>query len=1248
MNRITTFKEYINSITILTSGSAYSEPPQLFIDAPTRTHDTNDNTQAVATLSIDGGGAISAVTITNDGDGYIVAPTPYVVGFPTELTVTSAASTEHDEGSYPNIPTTTNSANGTGLTVNVAVSSTGVVTLTVSDDGNATYREADTISIDPVDIGGQSTDPTITATITKINNGSGATFSSTIDKVAKGDQYVQPKISTLVPNQLPESIQEDFPLFKTLIEKYYQFMEQTNTTDNTKHGPLKVLQDFLAKLDVDFNDDGSIVTDDNFLIEFFRDYAKDFPQTQTAKLSRVIKDINNFYTAKGSPKAIEYLFQVLYNENVTVTNSEKFVLRPSSNVWNQDLVVKCYRGLLNTTTEPSDLGGSRVDLHYAVSEGAVTNYFKKTATVERATKIAYTNPQAYELVLDLPATFVLPGPGNGNAGRDEQLHAYVRGTIATITGTGSGGAFENPTSTVVDGTYVVSPSDYTSYLDIPYATNTVLPIGTYVKANNKIYVTLNEGTTNSSGTGPTHEHGEQLDGTSKMRYVSSASHKTTGSSNAAFSVVISGNAISSVTVSNAGTGVFLNEIFEVPATHFGGSGTPPVKFKVGSIANGEIGDILILDGGAGFSANPSIDVNPDTTDTVTTTAVIDTRLTDGSITDTVFVANQRGVGYNKPPSLVVDIANVLTYVTLENETPSIINSIAIPTRGLTSANFTSIKTGSSTTDGGFKVGDTFKVAESGDVLGVYAVDYFAEDYTLTGIANNGFVKVAAVGTDGYPTKFDILAVGVGYLRGEFTFEITSSTGEVCTITLKTGYSSLLAGVFKDAGSFLSDANRVFDNRIYQNFSYQIETERPQSEWNDYVKRAAHPVGFGVFGNLQVKQSVDMSSNFTVETDVYMFFKYPDIEEILIQDAVAKDVGKPVSDSIFPGEGLANRAGGLSFLNIEQVKTDSAGIADSFGPYTAQGTEVLNIYASSDGLPSGDPYFFQHTDANDDYVERAVVGDYFLEDYVLFGNPRKDVELDFTITESGEYATDYFAHDAGRYTFLFAETTAEVYRVDDQLTSLAVEITTTADTAGIDDAAITLSFVFFRLPVDSVDMADASVLEPGKRPTDTPTLADAISKFDVETNPTDTGAMQDTTAFDVTNTAADSSGVADAPALESHKPSIADTMNMADAPSIEPQIPRTDTMSMADAINKLDIGVLPSDTPALADAVNKFDITTVATDTMNMADAVSKLDVGSGQTDTFGAADAGNLISQSYTVDLTYFAEDYVADSVVNF
>ena len=53
-------------------------------------------------------------------------------------------------------------------------------------------------------------------------------------------------------------------------------VEQNNTTDITKHGPLKVLQDFLSKLDVDFNDDGSINTDDNFLKEFYEVYEPNF------------------------------------------------------------------------------------------------------------------------------------------------------------------------------------------------------------------------------------------------------------------------------------------------------------------------------------------------------------------------------------------------------------------------------------------------------------------------------------------------------------------------------------------------------------------------------------------------------------------------------------------------------------------------------------------------------------------------------------------------------------------------------------------------------------------------------------------------------------------------------------------------------------------------------------------------------------------------------------------------------------
>ena len=1245
MNRIPTFKEYISSVTITSAGTNYSETPSLVFPAPDRTYDTDQNVTATGTVTLTGG-AITAVTITNDGDGYVTAPVPFVVGFPTNFIITSGTS-ELTANTYENIPTTTNSALGSGLTLDVTIASDGTVSIAVNQAGNNKYRQEDTITIDPIDLGGQSGD-FINASITKINNGSGAEFTAAIDKILKGDQYTQPKISTSVPNQIPEVLQEDFPLFKTLIEKYYQFMEQTNATDTTKHGPLKVLQDFLSKLDVDFNDDGSINTDDNFLIEFFRDYAKDLPQTQNAKLSRVIKDINNFYTAKGSPQAIEYLFQILYNENVTVTNSEQFVLRPSSNKFKQDYVVKCFEGAASDRLAiyPDSLAGQQVDIHYAISTGAVTNFLKKTATVERATKIAYTNPQSYELVLDLPTTFTLPGTGRGQTGLEDQLLAYVRGTIATVTGTGTGGTFENPTSTVVDGTYNITGSDYSSFLDEEYANSTTYPEGTYVKANDKIYVAINEGTTASSGTGPSHEHGEELDGTAKFRFVSKNTHKTTGSSGAEFTVVISGNAVDSVTITDAGTGYFKGEFFEVPASVFGGSGTPPVKFKVDTIANGEIGDVLIKDAGTGFFANPDILVRADDADTITTTAVLETRVSDGAISSVLFTSNQRGVGYNNAPILDLNLASTRTYITRAGtDDDRLFDSVALPARALNSGKFKEIKSGSSTTAGGFKVGDTFKISESGDILGVYASDYFAEDYTLTGIDNNGYLKVVAVGDDGYPTKFEVLAVGVGYLSGEFDFDITSATSQTCTITCKTEYSALLAGVFQDAGSFLSDANKVYDNKIYQNFSYEIETERAQTEWNDYVKRAAHPVGFGVFGNLQVKQSVDMSSNFTVETDVYMLFKYPDIEEILVQDAPAKSVGTFPTDSLFPGEGLSNRAGGLSFFNAEKVETDSASLSDEFGPYTAQGTQVANIYATSDGTISGDAYFFQHPDEDDDYVERFAVGDYFAEDYVEFGNPFKNIEKNLTVTDTGEYATDYFAHDDGRYTFSFSEVSAEIFRIDDS-TVFETAITVSADTVDWAES-VSISFVFFREPDDTFDIADsAPVIEAQPRPSDTMSVADAVSKLDIGRNPSDTPTWADSTTFDVTTAPADTMNMADSTAFDVVFGTIDDTFTVADVPTKELGAVFSDAMTMADSVDKFDIGVGPSDTVGVADSIAEFVVSGAPTDTMDVSD-VPALEPSLAEADTMGVAESGNIISQSYTVDLTYFEGDYVADSSFN-
>ena len=160
------------------------------------------------------------------------------------------------------------------------------------------------------------------------------------------------------------------------------------------------------------------------------------------------------------------------------------------------------------------------------------------------------------------------------------------------------------------------------------------------------------------------------------------------------------------------------------------------------------------------------------------------------------------------------------------------------------------------------------------------------------------------------------------------------------------------------------------------------------------------------------------------------------------------------------------------------------------------------------------------------------------------------------------------------------------------------------------------------------------------------FADSVDRFDITTEFTDTAAINDSTAFDVTTTAADTYDVDDSTEFDVTT-TAADTMNMQDSSSVEAQPVTTDTFALGDAVDKFDIGVGPSDTPTLADGAPVFEVSSSPADTPAVNDS-TEFDVTTADADTFEIGESGNIISQSYTVDLTYFAEDYVADTVINF
>ena len=591
--------------------------------------------------------------------------------------------------------------------------------------------------------------------------------------------------------------------------------------------------------------------DGSFLDPFLETYALDFPATAEVDKRLLIKNIRQFFEAKGSRRGVEEFFKLMYNEDVEVFLPSEFILKPSDGIWQTEVTIKVYANdEISPVSEPFDLRGRRVDIHYYESVASITAREVINTSVTRARKVAYTNPPAYELTVDIPSGTIIPGPGV-----EGQLTAVIGGKIATVDNIGAADVLRSSAGS-------------------PY--------------------TITTGFT-SDGNG----------------------------SGAEFTITVDGSGAAGVTVDTVGDDYAPDETITIPDSLLGGGGAADLTFDVATITEGKIFSVTIDDGGAGYSANPSVVILPTGGDTITTAAVIDTRLTDGAITSTVFVNNVQGVGYNNVPDLVLNTDSVRSWIGLEGVDDIISNKTAFLTRVLNSV---TLKTNTGTSDGGFSVGNTFAVQETGDILGVYAIDYFAEDYTLTGIENNALVRVKAIDEDNYPTIVEVISTGTGFQRSTFDFILRSSNDETATITCSTGFAHSYPGSFKNAQGFVSDANKLQDNAVYQNFSYQIRAARPKTEWGELLDRIAHPAGMIAWTDLQIKQTVNMGAGYNATPDVIVFRLFAEIETPSVDDAPALFFHKPaITDSV---DWSDQRTGAsddtiLLFPNLGKFETPSA-------------------------------------------------------------------------------------------------------------------------------------------------------------------------------------------------------------------------------------------------------------------------------------------------------------------------------------
>ena len=126
-------------------------------------------------------------------------------------------------------------------------------------------------------------------------------------------------ISPLVSHQLPEYVRSEYPVFVTFLEKYYEWMESSGNA-------IKASQQISEAQDVD-------LASDYYLNLIRKEFLPYFPESITLDKRKFLKLINQFYSAKGTPNSVKFLFRALYNEEIQIYYPKDDILRASDGKW---------------------------------------------------------------------------------------------------------------------------------------------------------------------------------------------------------------------------------------------------------------------------------------------------------------------------------------------------------------------------------------------------------------------------------------------------------------------------------------------------------------------------------------------------------------------------------------------------------------------------------------------------------------------------------------------------------------------------------------------------------------------------------------------------------------------------------------------------------------------------------------------------------------------------------------------------
>jgi len=168
-------------------------------------------------------------------------------------------------------------------------------------------------------------------------------------------------LSIIVDRFVPSHVRENHGDFVLFLQKYFEYLER----DLGEYDIIAHLRDYA---DIDN-------TVDAFLPEFKKEYADKISDRLAADLKLVIKNIRDFYLAKGSEKSYEFLFHTIFNTFVDFYYPKIDILRVSDGKWIEPIYI------VVTPNAPNDVT-PYLDKKIIGLTSNSTAYVEKTIQVE--------------------------------------------------------------------------------------------------------------------------------------------------------------------------------------------------------------------------------------------------------------------------------------------------------------------------------------------------------------------------------------------------------------------------------------------------------------------------------------------------------------------------------------------------------------------------------------------------------------------------------------------------------------------------------------------------------------------------------------------------------------------------------------------------------------------------------------------------------------------------------------------------